>query len=290
MAAASSFTHLVSSFCERRFPAAFGNTGDISGLVMSTLRDAERGGTAVIILCVDLTEQVLAEAVGMHANSIIALSPLSSEPLRTLILTDPVGRIVLRCAAQGIAVHSLHTAAANSPRGIADWFASSISTGLTRPIVPHAECAEAGEGRLLECDEAASLSAIISQIKAILGVRHLRIAFGAIVDEHHLARASDSCFVKSIAVQIGESSHLLQHILQMTDPAFAGVFVAPEMPHADVLAANAKGIIVLLTGQSTVERAFLRHMRQEMQEDFTNCDWNVKVKCSEVESHTLAIV
>jgi putative NIF3 family GTP cyclohydrolase 1 type 2 len=207
--AASSFTHLISSSLERRFPKKFASAGHTSGLTIGTLREAERGGTAVVVICVDLTEQVLAEAISLHANVIIACSLFPSEPLRSLRVDEPVGRIVLRCAQQSIAAHCLSSACANAPGGVADWLAKSIASGATRPIVPHAECAEAGEGRLLECNEAISLSAIIARLKDILGVRHLRISLGAVVDELNIAKASDSCFIKSIAVHIGEGGELL---------------------------------------------------------------------------------
>ena len=206
--AASSFTHLICSSLERRFPRVYANAGDTTGLTIGSLRDAERGGTAVIILCVDLTEQVLAESIASHANAIISYSPVPSEPLRSLRVDDPVGRIVLRCAQQSIAAHSLHSACANAPGGAADWLANALGSGVIRPIVPHADCAEAGDGRLLECDEAQSLSAIIERLKEVLGVRYLRIALGAVVDEQNLARANASCFVKSIALQVRNSPPL----------------------------------------------------------------------------------
>ena len=112
----------------------------------------------------------------------------------------------------------------------------------------------------------------------------MRLALGAVVDEQNLARAQECCFVKSIAVQVGEGSTLLQSC------AHANVFVASEMSHADVLAANAKGVVVILTGQSTIERAFLRYLRQELQEEFGDAEWNVKVKCSQVDCNPLSVV
>ena len=93
-----------------------------------------------------------------------------------------------------------------------------------------------------------------------------------------------------MCAQIGEGGALLQHVMQPATPTFSGVFLTAEMAHADVLAANAKGIIVLLAGQSTIERAYLRYLRQELQEEFTDADWNVKIRCSETDCHTLTVV
>ena len=70
----------------------------------------------------------------------------------------------------------------------------------------------------------------------------------------------------------------------------AGRYVTSEMTHSQVLAANAQGVVVLLTGQSTIERAYLRTLRQELQDEFCDSDWNVKVACSQVDCSPLAIV
>lgn len=210
-------------------------------------------------------------------------------PIRTIRTDDIVGRIVLRCAQQSISVHSLHSAAANAPDGVTDWLAKSIAKGASRPVIPHPDNSEAGEGRLLECDEAMSLSAIIDRIKAVLSVRHLRVALGAVVDEHHFERAAESCFVNQLVVQVGERPHFLHHVLQHAGAAHAGIFLTSEMTHARVLAANARGLIVILTGQSTVEHAFMRQLRQDMQDELLNSEWAVKVKCAET-SHGLIVV
>lgn len=41
------------------------------------------------------------------------------------------------------------------------------------------------------------------------------------------------------------------------------VYVISEMVYEDILAANARGVVVILTGQSTMERAYLRRCVQK---------------------------
>ena len=82
-----------------------------------------------------------------------------------------------------------------------------------------------------------------------------------------------SLLLSTFDAQVGEGGGLLHRV----GPTFSGVFLTSEMAHEDVLAANARGIIVLLAGQSTIEQAFLRHLRQKMEEEFSDSDWNVRV-------------
>ena len=220
----------------------------------------------------------------MRADHIVCYTPMPRSPLSTLAIDDPQGRIVLKCAQEAIAVHSVHTACANAPRGVADWLAESLASGTRSPILPHAEVAQAGEGRLLECAKATPLSSLITRLKEILGVRHLRLALGVVVDEVSLAKAIECCFVKTIALCVGS------HGAGLLRGCGANVYVTSEMTHMEVLDANAEGVVVLLTGQSTIERAYLRTLRQELADEFVDCDWNVKVECSQVDASPLAVV
>ena len=70
-----SLQKLIANSLARRFPPAVANSDDNVGLTISTLRDVERGASAVVMLCVDLTEQVLAEACNGHVNDIITYTP-----------------------------------------------------------------------------------------------------------------------------------------------------------------------------------------------------------------------
>ena len=103
----ASFSALLSSVLEARYPPALANAGDTVGVTIASLKEVERGGTAVVVLCTDLTEVVLQDAISLHADRIITYSPMPHQPLRTIGLQDPTGRIVLKCAQQCIAEQSV---------------------------------------------------------------------------------------------------------------------------------------------------------------------------------------
>lgn len=278
------FQKVVSASLRRRFPPELAREGDHVGLTIGALREVERGSSAMIMLCVDLTEHVLAEAVAQRANFIVTYSPISETPLRVLSTDDVIGRIMLKCAEQSLAVHCIHTACDAAAGGMNDWLARSLASGESSPILPHPDLIDAGQGRLLECDHATPLSTLVASLKRLLQLRHVRLAMAAVVDEQSLAKAQECCFVKTIALHVGDRA---ASVLRGCE---ANVYITSEMAHAEVLAANAQGVVVLLTGQSTIERAYLRHLRQELEDEFVDSDWNVKVKMSQVDCSPLAIV
>ena len=56
-------------------------------------------------------------------------------------------------------------------------------------------------------------------------MRHLRLALGVVVDETNLAKALESCFVKTVALHIGEYG------ADQLSECSANVIIASEMQH-----------------------------------------------------------
>ncbi|KAL3904349.1 MAG: hypothetical protein SGPRY_011318 [Prymnesium sp.] len=441
----TSLQQLIEASLARRFPPRVADASDVVGLTISSLRQVERGSGAVVMLCVDLTESVLQEAINLKADQIICYSPVPSRPLARLSMDEIDGRIALHCASHAIAVHSLHSACAHAARGMLDWLGGSLAAGQLSPIVPHNEVEGAGRGRLLHTERALPLSELVLKLKPgargtfplshtshlprtlvlklkvrdtslhllpppishsgsqahgvrhlrsltshlplmltacgggqeLLSVKHLRLALGVSVDEASLPKAQECCFVQSVAIEAGKASVLHQtpanvrpsphaaHLTTLTTPRSSVVFsaayidcsrlfptqlvgllpspqltrsacsaaffstlspppiglsrllqvyIASEMAHMEVLAANARGVVVILTGQSTIERAYLRRrphlhflpsdaiqwlsaflppacsLEKELHAEYSRSDWNVKVKCSAVDCSPFAIV
>ena len=88
---------------------------------------------------------------------------------------------------------------------------------------------------------------------------------------------------RAATAQVGEGASVLRG-------SGATVMLTSEMRHEEVVEANSNGVVVILAGQSTIERAYLRTLRQELQDELADSDWNCKVRCSQVDLNSLAIV
>jgi len=62
-----------------------------------------------IHICLDVTRDIIDEAVKVKADLLISHHPLLFRPLTSLSTSDPVGSMILRLARQGIALYSAHT-------------------------------------------------------------------------------------------------------------------------------------------------------------------------------------
>ena len=88
------------------------------------------------LLCIDLTEAVLEEAIAQKAQLVVAYHPPIFKPLDRLTTLDIKQRIILRAARKGIAVYSPHTALDAAEGGVNDWLASGLGKGDVSTIKP----------------------------------------------------------------------------------------------------------------------------------------------------------
>jgi dinuclear metal center YbgI/SA1388 family protein len=86
------------------------------------------------MLCIDLTEAVLDEAIAQKIQLIVAYHPPIFTPLERLTTQDPKQKIILRAARKGIAVYSPHTALDAAEGGVNDWLVSGFGEGTIRTI------------------------------------------------------------------------------------------------------------------------------------------------------------
>ena len=85
------------------------------------------------MLCIDLTEPVLDEAVSSRANLVVAYHPPIFEPLSALTDRTWKQRVISEAVRKRIAVYSPHTALDAAEGGVNDWLARSAGEGLIVP-------------------------------------------------------------------------------------------------------------------------------------------------------------
>lgn len=105
-------------------PPEYAESWDRVGLLVG---DRERIMDGPVILTIDLTERVLAEAIGREASAVIAYHPPIWDPLKRITGDTPRQRIILRAIEAGIAIYSPHTALDAVPGGVTDWLCEGLS-------------------------------------------------------------------------------------------------------------------------------------------------------------------
>jgi dinuclear metal center YbgI/SA1388 family protein len=207
------------------------------------------GKVARVLLTIDLSPAVVAEAKAMRAELVVSYHPPIFQPLKRLRVDGGTQEALLAAAAAGIAVHSPHTALDAAPSGLGDWLVEQVLGGdAPKELRPLGE----GEfGRFVELRAPLSFATLLQRCKRRFGVRSLRVA--------RPERAAAK--VRTIAVAAGAGGSLLRG-------CGADVAVTGELSHHDALAAVAAGTSVVLAGHSNTERGFLKVLRQRLREAF----------------------
>ncbi|MGL6236218.1 MAG: Nif3-like dinuclear metal center hexameric protein [Segniliparus sp.] len=142
------------------------------------------------LVCVDVTEAVVDEALGSGAKLIVAHHPLLLRGVRSVSTDTPKGRLVHRLIRSGCALFTAHTNADRADPGVSDALAEALGLRVVGPVepamgpeldkwvalVPRGEAErvrsalfEAGAGRLGDYDQCAWSAEGVGQFRPLAG-------------------------------------------------------------------------------------------------------------------------
>lgn len=124
---------------ERLAPLKFAEPWDKVGLQLGV---SSRSIGGPVMLTIDLTEDVLDEALSKRAGAIVAYHPPLWTPLTALTDATHTERIIRGAAEAGIAIYTPHTALDAAPGGVTDWLCEGIGSprGESKPGVIAGDC------------------------------------------------------------------------------------------------------------------------------------------------------
>lgn len=111
---------------------------DNSGLQVSLPPDAN-GECTGVLLCLDVTPEVIAEAVDRGCNLVVSHHPLIFKGLKSLTGRTPAERTVAAAIRAGVAVYSSHTALDSTRGGISFEMARMLGAEVTGVLAPAAQ-------------------------------------------------------------------------------------------------------------------------------------------------------
>lgn len=266
----------VLSVMQRLAPLAFAEAWDNVGLLLEPVAVTKAPPVADALLTIDLSEDVVTEAVGLGASLIVAYHPPIFSGLKRLCASSPAQRTLLLAAAAGICVYSPHTALDAVPDGVNDWLLDAFGSDEREraPCIPHATDSRYGAGRYVHLATPISLSEAVLRVKRHLGLKEVRVATAA-------AHAGNTSVVRSIAVCAGAGGSVFEKLSGFD------LFVTGEMRHHDVRGRTLDGSSVILSEHTHTERGYLRILAERLT---TETNGNVTFHVSQCDRDPLVLV
>jgi len=253
----------VAAFIEQIAPASLAEPWDNVGLLF--------GGWSWpvehILLALDATPAVVAQAGGLQDAMIITHHPLFFAPIRALVEGDLAHHVVCDLAKGDVALFSAHTNLDKSPtHGTAVALAQALGLGPVEPLAPcrpwegegdeHAETPPPGFGGIVTMPEGtnrAELAALVAQRLRAHVVQLVGHARGAAV---------------RVALVPGSGGDALG----LAREAGAQVMVTGEIKHHEALEAEVLGPAVITAGHFETERPVLHLLQSYLRERLPDVD------------------
>ena len=153
---------------ERFAPLPLQDDYDNSGLQVGTTETEVSG----VLLCLDVTRQVVDEAINNGCNMIISHHPLLFRPLKRLT-DDIIGSIVMGAVKSGITIYASHTNLDNASKGVNMRIAQILGLTSVKPLDEQPDGNGAGIiGRFTKPMTEKQLLALIKDKFGVTCIRH----------------------------------------------------------------------------------------------------------------------
>lgn len=154
-------------------PLSLQESYDNAGLIVGRYNDQLQGG---VLLAVDVTDEVIDEALELGCGMIITHHPIIFHPLKRFNSASVVERCVERAIRHNIALYACHTNLDSAPHGMSWRLGEMLGVDNMEVLEPTAE--GAGFGVVGTLPKPIATEQFFAQIKATLGcgaIRHSKI-------------------------------------------------------------------------------------------------------------------
>eukprot|EP00834_Sanchytrium_tribonematis_P004464 NODE_221_length_12388_cov_2.350883.p7 type:complete len:249 gc:universal NODE_221_length_12388_cov_2.350883:5585-4839(-) len=187
-----------------------------------------------ILLTIDLTKEVLNEAIANEVSVIVAYHPIIFKGIKRIVHTDPKQFILSSLLYHGIGVYCPHTRLDSMEGGINDWLLSPFDGDLNVP--------QDKSGRSKSLSTSIEGDELIKIMKNHLSIPYIQVA-------------NSRKNVSSIAVCAGSGGSVL--------PNFdAHCYITGELGHHEILNLAQNDKMVIVTNHTNTERGYLKVLQR----------------------------
>ncbi len=219
-----------------------------------------------VLIALDLTFDLLEEALEKGADTIISHHPLIFRPLSAVITDQHIGRLVEKAIANRITIIGCHTNLDNVTDGVSDALGHGLGLSGLRPLQPVESSVKPGSGlgRIGEYGAPLSSQEFIERLLDILGLDVVQIA-------GDLPKG-----IKTVGLCGGSGSELAQAAYQQG----ADCYLSAEIKHSTGRWAEDCGFCVIDGTHYGTEKPIVSLFAEKLREYGKNNGWPIEVAVS----------
>ena len=250
----------LTGWLESNFPAAVAEDWDNVGL----LTGDDENSVSHVFLALDLTEEVLDEAIQTGADMIVTHHPMIFSGIKKINNHSFTGRKIIRLVRHGISYYAMHTN--YDILGMADLSARYLELSDTRVLSATGE----KDGEPIGFGRVGNLS------------REMKLRDYALLVKENLKLSDVKVYgnleqiVKTAAVCTGSGKSMIPDVLS----AGADVYVTGDIDHHTGIDAVAQGLAIIDAGHYGTEYIFMEDMKNRLEKAFPELTVDcAKVRC-----------
>ena len=157
---------IIEELAPLKYQEGFDNAGFCVGLPSSEVSG--------VLLCVDVTEEIIDEAVAVNANMIVSHHPVIFSGLKHITGNSYVERIVAKALKHDVVLYAAHTNLDNVPYGVNWTIAQQLGMQDIQILMPMNADPQAGSGAVGNLPASVLVSDWLAFLKRSFAIPHLR--------------------------------------------------------------------------------------------------------------------
>lgn len=241
----------VIPLCEKLAPPKLAAEWDNVGLLIGSSKADVNG----IVVALDVSSKVIDTALKTGSNLIIVHHPLIFDPIKTIDIENPVGKIISTLIKNDIALYAMHTNLDSAPKGLNQYVAELLGLNKIRPVSGDTVTFRIGElPKALDSHEFGRV------VKSRLDLSQIR----------HYGTGKK---VKKIAVCTGSGGDLVAKSIENG----ADMLVTGDVKHHNGVECNELGFPVIDAGHLGTEKQIVSLVGNYLKKNLTKTKKNIRI-------------
>ena len=224
-----------------------------------------------IMCCLDVTENVLDEAISVGANLIISHHPFIWNPVKNIVASSVQGRKILKAAKNDINIYSAHTNLDFTKDGINEYVAAALGLRNIESLDKYVSD-EIGFGRVGELPNKVYCTVLKGEVESVLHDNYVRI-IGEPLSQ-----------VRRIAVINGGGGGDTAYV-DMALAAKADCLITADVRHHVAIYARESGITVIEPQHFNMEYVYITRLVQMLKIEAKSAKLDIEIVQSVVENN-----